>query len=84
MGERELRVHEWEMYCSSIEIISFSPVTKLQYTPLLKPLSAMNVTTVHGNIGMDYITGNYGCRECPVPLSHRYCSDWIYDPEGER
>ena len=44
----------------------------------------MNVTTVHGIIDMDYVSGDHGCREHPVPLPHRYCSARVYDHEGER
>jgi len=44
----------------------------------------MKVTTVHGIIGMDYVSGDHGCREYPVPLSYRDCSARVYDYEGEK
>jgi hypothetical protein len=44
----------------------------------------MKMTTVYGIIGLDYVSGDHGCREYPVPLPHRYCRARVYDHEGER
>jgi len=44
----------------------------------------MNVTTVHGIISMDFVSGDHGRREHHVPLPHRYCDSRVYDNEGER
>jgi hypothetical protein len=83
LWSRQLRVCGREMQRGSI----ISPhngtkITLIAYP--VKPLSAMNVTTLHGIICMDYISGDHSCRKYPVPLSHRYCSARVHDNEGER
>jgi len=47
----------------------------------VKPLIVMNVTTVYGIIGMDYVSHDHGCGEYPVPLPHRHGDPRVHDHE---
>jgi hypothetical protein len=44
----------------------------------------MNVTTVHGTIGLDHASHDHDCRKHPVPLPYRHGDSWVYDHERKR
>ena len=78
VGERETQNNPGR------DISPFDGYTTTIILPHVKPLSAMNVTTVHGSICMDYVSSDHDCRKCPVPLPHSCCSTQMHDHEGER
>jgi hypothetical protein len=82
---RPLRMCVRELQGDSIDVTKVTLLTSaLINRVFLKPLSAMNVTTVHGTIGLDHASHDHDCRNNPVSLPYRHRDSWDYDHERKR